>query len=332
MIRTATTTDDSMVQRKLIEILRILYENHEAIGARLIADRMNERGYPIGERGVRYHLRILDERGLTQRQGYDGRVITDVGIDELNNALVGDRLGVIITKIEKLIYDTTFDLKTGEGGVITNTSIIDKDELDSTMEILRHVIYDGCSISPYIRLVEEGTVTQDIKIPEGKIGISTMCSITVDGILLKNGIPASTKYGGILDIKNSKPTHFDDVIMYNGTSIDPMRIFINKKMTRVLDAVDSGSGKLLANVREVPEAAISETGKVLDSVMEMEIGSVAEIGKPGKPVLDAPVDAGKVGIAVYAGVNSMAAVEESGINVVTHPISTIVDFKEMRKL
>lgn len=332
MIRTATTTDDSMVQRKLIEILRILYENHEAIGARLIADRMNERGYPIGERGVRYHLRILDERGLTQRQGYDGRVITDVGIDELNNALVGDRLGVIITKIEKLIYDTTFDLKTGEGGVITNTSIIDKDELDSTMEILRHVIYDGCSISPYIRLVEEGTVTQDIKIPEGKIGISTMCSITVDGILLKNGIPASTKYGGILDIKNSKPTHFDDVIMYNGTSIDPMRIFINKKMTRVLDAVDSGSGKLLANVREVPEAAISETGKVLDSVMEMEIGSVAEIGKPGKPVLNAPVDAGKVGIAVYAGVNSMAAVEESGINVVTHPISTIVDFKEMRKL
>lgn len=332
MIRTATTTDDSMVQRKLIEILRILYENHEAIGARLIADRMNERGYPIGERGVRYHLRILDERGLTQRQGYDGRVITDVGIDELNNALVGDRLGVIITKIEKLIYDTTFDLKTGEGGVITNTSIIDKDELDSTMEILRHVIYDGCSISPYIRLVEEGTVTQDIKIPEGKIGISTMCSITVDGILLKNGIPASTKYGGILDIKNSKPTHFDDVIMYNGTSIDPMRIFINKKITRVLDAVDSGSGKLLANVREVPEAAISETGKVLDSVMEMEIGSVAEIGKPGKPVLDAPVDAGKVGIAVYAGVNSMAAVEESGINVVTHPISTIVDFKEMRKL
>ncbi|MBE0521616.1 MAG: DUF128 domain-containing protein [Candidatus Methanoperedenaceae archaeon] len=321
-----------MVQRKLIEILRILYENHEAIGARLIADRMNERGYPIGERGVRYHLRILDERGLTQRQGYDGRVITDVGIAELNNALVGDRLGVIITKIEKLIYDTTFDLKTGEGGVITNTSIIDKNDFDRTMEILRHVIYDGCSISPYIRLVEEGTVTQDIKIPEGKIGISTMCSITVDGILLKNGIPASTKYGGILDIKNSKPTHFDDVIMHNGTSIDPMRIFINKKMTRVLDAVDSGSGKLLANVREVPEAAISETRKVLDSVMEMEIGSVAEIGKPGKPVLDAPVDAGKVGIAVYAGVNSMAAVEEGGINVVTHPISTIVDFKEMRKL
>ncbi len=321
-----------MVQRKLIEILRILYENHDAIGARLIADRMNERGYPIGERGVRYHLRILDERGLTKRQGYDGRVITERGTDELNNALVGDRLGVIITKIEKLIYDTTFDLETGEGDVITNTSIIDKDDFDSTMEILRHVIYDGYSISPYINLIEEGTVTRDLKIPEGKIGISTMCSITVDGILLKNGIPANTKYGGILDIEDSKPTHFDDVIIYNGTSIDPMRIFINKKMTRVLDAVDSGSGKLLANVREIPETAVSEARKVLDSVMELEIGSVAEIGMSGKPVLNAPIDAGKVGIVVYAGVNSMAAVEESGINVATHPISTIVDFREMRKL
>lgn len=329
---TATTTDDSMVQRKLIEILRILYENHDAIGARLVADKMNERGYSIGERGVRYHLRILDERGLTKRQGYDGRIITELGIAELNNALVGDRLGVIINRIEKLIYDTTFDLVTGEGSIITNTSIIDKNDFEKTLEILNHVVYEGYAISPYIKLIEEGTVTADFKIPEGKIGIATMCSITVDGILLKNGIPANTKYGGILDIKNRKPTHFDDVIIYSGTSIDPMRIFINKKMTRVLDAVNSGSGKLLANVREIPEAAISEARKVLDSVMEMQIGGVVEIGETGKSVLNAPIDAGKIGIAVYAGVNSMAAVEESGINVVTHPISTIVDFKQMKKL
>ncbi|SNQ59665.1 conserved hypothetical protein [Candidatus Methanoperedens nitroreducens] len=196
-----TTTIDSQVQRKLIEILRILYENHDPIGARLIADRMNERGYPIGERGVRYHLRILDERGLTQRQGYDGRTITERGINELNNALVGDRLGFIITRIEKLIYDTTFDLKTGEGKVIINTSIIDKKDLDKTMGILRDVMYNGYPISPYIKLIDEGTMTSDIKVPEGKIGIATMCSITIDGILLKNGIPVNTKYGGILEVK-----------------------------------------------------------------------------------------------------------------------------------
>jgi repressor of nif and glnA expression len=35
---------------------------------------------------------------------------------------------------------------------------------------------------------------------------------------------------------------------------------------------------------------------------------------------------------VYAGTNIMAAVEESGINVDTYPISTIMDFKDLKKL
>lgn len=321
-----------MVQRKLIEILRILYENHEPIGARLIADRMNERGYPIGERGVRYHLRILDERGMTQRQGYDGRIITESGINELNNALVGDRLGFINTRIEKLIYDTTFDLKTGQGKVITNTSIIDKDDFDRTIEVLRGVVNDTFSISPYIKIIEEGTVTSDIKIHPGKIGIATMCSITIDGILMKNGMPVNTRYGGILKVEKKKPVRFEDIIYYTGTTIDPMRIFISRKMTRVLDAVNTGDGVLLANLREIPESALSDAEKVLDAIMDLRIGGIAEIGKPGKAVLNAPVDTGRVGIAAYAGVNGMAAVEEMGITVDTHPISTIVDFRDLKKL
>ncbi|MBU4491797.1 MAG: DUF128 domain-containing protein [Euryarchaeota archaeon] len=327
-----TTTIDSQVQRKLIEILRILFENKDPIGARLIADRMNERGYPIGERGVRYHLRIMDERGLTKRQGYDGRVITELGVNELNDALVGDRVGFIITRIEKLIYDTTFNLKTGEGKVIINMSIIDKNDFDRTMEVLKHVVYNGYSISPYIKLIDEGTVTSDIEIPEGKMGIATMCSITIDGILLKNGIPVNPKYGGLLEVKDRKPTHFDELIAYTGTTIDPMRIFMSKKMTRVLDAVDTGSGMLLANLREIPATSFTEAEKVIGSAMDARIVGIAEIGKSGKSVLNAPVDTGKVGVVVFAGTNAMAAVEENGINADTYPISTIIDFKELKKL
>lgn len=327
-----TTTIDSMVQRKLIEILRILNENHEPIGARLIADRMNERGYPIGERGVRYHLRILDERGLTKRQGYDGRIITDRGTAELNNALVGDRVGFIITRIEKLIYDTTFDPDTGKGNVIINISIIDKNDFDDTIKILKNVFHNGYPISPFIKIIDEGTVISEIRIPEGKVGIATMCSITIDGILMKNGIPVNTRYGGILEIKDKKPLGFEDIIVYTGTTIDPMRIFMAKKMTRVLNAVDTGSGKLLANMREIPESALPEAEAVLRKIVGAEIGGIAEIGKPGRSVLSAPVDMGKVGIVVYAGVNAMAAVQETGIKVDMYPISNIMDFGELEKL
>ncbi|MFZ3383776.1 MAG: DUF128 domain-containing protein [Candidatus Methanoperedens sp.] len=327
-----TTTIDSMVQRKLIEILRILHENQDPIGARLIADRMNERGYPIGERGVRYHLRILDERGLTKRQGYDGRTITERGTKELENALVGDRMGFIITRIEKLIYDTTFDLKTGQGNVIINTSIIDKKDIDETLEIMHHVIKEGYCFSPFVKIMEEETSNSDINIPEGKIGIATMCSITIDGILLKNGIPVTPKYGGLLDVKKRKPTGFEDIIVYNGTSIDPMKIFISKKMTHVLDAVDTGSGSLLANLREIPMSSVPEAQKLMKTAMSIGIADITQIGEPGMSVLNAPVDSGKVGVVVYAGTNIMAAVEESGINVTTFPISTIMDFKELKAL
>ncbi len=84
-----TITMDLTVQRKLVAILIIIHESHTPIGARLISDRINLQGYAIGERAVRYHLRILDERGLTKRLGYDGRIITERGKNELNNALVG---------------------------------------------------------------------------------------------------------------------------------------------------------------------------------------------------------------------------------------------------
>lgn len=327
-----TINVDLAVQRKLIAILRVLHGSRTPIGARLIADRMNLQGYAIGERAVRYHLRILDERGLTKCLGYDGRVITERGIDELNNALVGDRVGFIITKIERLMLDTTFDLKTKQGNVIINISIIDKNDFDKTMETLKHVIHNGSPFSPYIKLIEEGTITSDIEIPEGKIGIATMCSITIDGILLNNGILVNPKYGGILKVENKKPVCFEDIIAYSGTTIDPMRIFLSRKMTQVLDNINTGSGKLLANLREIPGSTLSKAKEVLSSVLKARIGGIAGIGRPGESVLNAAVDAGKIGIAVYAGTNIMAAVSEIGIKVATYPISATIDFKELKKL
>jgi len=61
--------DDPQIQRKLIAILRTIDEHEGAVGARVIADAIKEKGYQLTERGVRYHLRILDERGLTKGVG-----------------------------------------------------------------------------------------------------------------------------------------------------------------------------------------------------------------------------------------------------------------------
>ncbi|MCL7475397.1 MAG: NrpR regulatory domain-containing protein [ANME-2 cluster archaeon] len=325
-----SSNTDPQVQRKLTEILRIINESDSAIGARIIADKMRERGYKIGERGVRYHLRILDERGLTSREGYSGRVITEDGIRELEDGLIGHRIGFVITTIDELVNNTDIDVNTGEGNVIVNTAFVDKDDFDEAIDIIAALCNSPYSISPYVRILEEDS--QDIKIPVDKVGIATVCSITIDGILAHSGIPVNTKYGGLVQVRDTRPVRFSDLILYNGTTIDPMKIFINKRMTSVMQTLDTGSGKLLANLREIPVSARDYAIEVLEKARGIDISGVIEIGQPGASVLGGPINTGKIGISLYAGVNSLVAVDESGIDISIHPISTITNFKDMIRL
>jgi len=65
------------VERKTISILKVLSDSGEPVGSRVIAQRLGRRGVELGERAVRYHLKLMDERGLTRLVGQrDGRVLT----------------------------------------------------------------------------------------------------------------------------------------------------------------------------------------------------------------------------------------------------------------
>jgi repressor of nif and glnA expression len=89
-------------QRRLIEILRVIEDADKPIGARAISDSLSNRGYELGERAVRYNLKILDELGFTKKQGYSGRMLTPVGIRELNDARVDDRIGFVNTRLKNI--------------------------------------------------------------------------------------------------------------------------------------------------------------------------------------------------------------------------------------
>src|SRR5512136_1819648 len=93
------------VERKVFSILRVLDNSQEALGARIIARHLKELGVELGERAVRYHLKLMDERGLTRLVGRrDGRVITELGQAELKKALVIDKVGLAFTRIETLAF------------------------------------------------------------------------------------------------------------------------------------------------------------------------------------------------------------------------------------
>ena len=316
-------------QRTIIEILKTIYESNDPIGARLIADRMDHKGYSIGERGVRYHLKILDANGFTNRIGYSGRIITENGIAEINNALVGDRLGFVISRIHELLYETTFDPLEKSGNIIINLSVLDKDDFEENRELIHTIIQKGYTVSPRCHIFEQGAKVSNITVPEGSVGIATICSLTIDGVLLKQGIPIETKYGGIIQVDNGTPVRFTDLISYTGTSIDPIKIFLTKRMTDIKGILDHGSGLLLANLREAPIIAQANIMQIIDMLNEADIGGVIGHIHAGDTVLSAPISPGRIGIPIYAGVNPLAAVMEKGLKVSTYPVNSIMDYDEM---
>src|SRR5512136_2064735 len=103
------------VERKVLTILRVLADSPEALGARIIARRLSGLGVELGERAVRYHLKLMDERGLTELVGRDGRLITESGREELKSALVRDKVGFAFSRIELLAFRTQFDLERKTG-------------------------------------------------------------------------------------------------------------------------------------------------------------------------------------------------------------------------
>lgn len=318
-----------MSQRQLIEILRVVEEAGTPVGARAISDSLATRGFELGERAVRYHLKILDELGFTIKRGYSGRVLTPMGMRELNDALVDDRIGFVNTRIEECMFKTSFDLESCRGDVIANTSILNEKDIDSLLRILGEAFDAGYTISRRILILDEGDGSPSEEIPEGCIGIATICSITLDGMLMKMGIPVETSYAGVVEVRRGEPMEFIDLVAYAGSSIDPMKIFMARKVTRVTDAISAGSGRILANVRAIPVAAADRASALLEKSKASGFGGLLDVGGPGEPIMGCPVGPGKIGIAFSAGVNGAVAAEEQGIRIRTHPLSSLLDYSRM---
>jgi repressor of nif and glnA expression len=323
---------DAETQRKLIEILRILSESNGEVGARKIAEELNRRGYNLGERATRYHLRMLDERGFTKKHGYLGRVITALGEEELKHALVTDRMGFVSTRIEDYEFRTTFDPLTDSGEAVVNICYINKDDYDRSIVTLKRVVEAGYAISPRLKVVDEGQEILENDVPEGQMAFATFCSITIDGVLLKKGIPANLKYGGIVRVKDKKAERFTDIIDYSGTSINPMNVFVSRNMTSVLKALESGTGSVLANVREIPVNARENAMNVIEEMRGAGVCGIFSGCELERPLLGVPIELGMCGIASYSGINPFAALVEMGIKARIIPLSAVMNVKELKRL
>lgn len=307
-------------EHRMIEILRILNNHETPIGAKIIAEELKNKGYNLGERAVRYHMQVLDEKGYSEKVGYAGRVITDIGKDKLEKGLIYDQVDFTFSKFEEKIYQTSLDYKTKTGTVIVNTSNI----LDTkSLEVIKEVFKAGICVSPLVK-------KEKIKL-NGKSAyrIKTLCGTTIDGILLNNGIPSIPQYGGLVSIEDYSPTRFNELISYKKTSITPLDAFIAKDMTSVLDVLNNGNGNIPANFRIIPSNALTKVKEIINDLKKIGINGVLAIGEEGESLLGINVPDNMCGLAIIGGVTPFCAAQELDYNI---DIKTGEEFSEFSEL
>ena len=308
-------------EHRMIEILRVLAKQDKPTGSKLIADELKEKGFNLGERAVRYHMQILDEKGYTEKKGYSGRIITDLGREKLEKGLIYDQVDFIYSKFEEMIYLTDFLYMEQKGNVVVNTSTIYNEE---SINIMKEIFESGLSVSPYVNINEDKKT--------GEIEVTTICGTTIDGVLLNEGIATQPQYGGLLKIENSQPVNFTEIISYKKTSVTPLDAFANSNLTSVLDVITKGSGIIPANFRLIPGIARDKTLNIIHSLDKIGIGGVIGISEEGKDLLGLPVPDGMIGIAIIGGITPFCAIKELGEDIDIKIAEEIRNFSTLKPI
>lgn len=319
----------SETERKIIAILKVLGESSEPLGSITIARELEREGVFLSERAVRYHLRITDERGFTQPVGRDGRMVTPKGLEEIKAALAPEQLGFIREKLEMLAFQTTFDPQKRTGQLSINTSLIDKNKFKKALSAMKDTFRAGICVSDLVVTASEGERLGSVIIPSGKTGLATVCSVVINGVLLKAGIPTEYRFGGVLEVRNSKPRRFVAVIDYSGTSLDPSEQFIRARMTSVSEAAKTGNGKILGVFRGIPAPARGIVEEKIAMLKEAGIDGVYALGNISEPLCQIPVGLNRFGIVQLGGLNPVAAAVEAGIEIENIAESGLIDFQQL---
>jgi repressor of nif and glnA expression len=292
-------------RKKQLSILGILKLSGGPLSSTRIASELAMLGQDASERTVRLYLKEMDAEGLTVNEGF------------------------LSAKIDRMTYGMDFDLAKCSGTVVVNITLVPLRELVPRLDMICKVYEQGYAMGHLITLFEPGERVGRTSVSEGMVGIGTVCSVTLNGVLLKYGIPTHSLFGGLLEIEDRKPKRFLEVISYDGSSIDPLEVFIRSGMTDYVGAVTTGNGRIGAGFREFPDESRALIEDLADKLSRVGLGGFMMIGRSGQPVLEMPVSEGSVGAIVIGGLNPVSILEETGVRVYSRAMAGLVDYSKL---
>ncbi len=308
-------------------VLRALSELDGPAGAARIAERLPGMGVQLQPRTIRLYLTELDRDGLTALNSRrKGRIITEKGRAELVRSDVVAKVGFVRGRIDTLGYRMTFRSDTSVGTVIANFALVQSRDLSRVFSELKPVYMRNLGLGDRLCLIRAGESLAGRTIPGGYAALGTLCSVTVNGVLMSAGIPVTSRYGGLIELRQGRPVRFVELMEYSGVTVDPLETFIRAGMTDVRESARSGNGVITASYREIPSVAADDARRVFDRLERAGLGGVLMIGRPGQPLLDIPVAEGRTGFIVVGGLNPVAAVFEAGIPCELKSLSGLEEF------
>ena len=235
-----------------LAILDVLRASEAPLSSARISEELAVLGHEMSERTVRLYLQGTARHGFTRSDGRRGHVITEAGLAELRSTSALERVGFMSARIDRMTYRMDFDLTTKRGTIVVNVTLVRPAELAKRLDLIARVYECGYAMGRLVTLFGPGQGVDHVVVPPGMVGMGTVCSVTLNGVLLKYGIPTNSRFGGLLELVAGKPTRFVEVITYDGTSIDPLEVFISSGMTNYVGAVQDGNGRIGASFREFP--------------------------------------------------------------------------------
>jgi repressor of nif and glnA expression len=303
------------------------------VGSTTITRELVKRGLFINERTVRNYLKSLEQKGFVSSHGKNGRSITRAGLQELVSSLTYQRLDFVLTRYLSLAYSVTFTPRSNRGKVVANVTLMDKNYLEKALEVLNSLKDANLLLAPYLKIIDEEESYENISVEKGKTALLTVCNLTVDGILIRSGIPIILKYGGILQFVDKTPVRFVELMSYEGTTVPPLEIFTYSNRTSITSFLKTGSGMIPANYREIPKEARERVESIFSELSSIGWKLLSIIGLPEEPLLGIPVSTGRCGVSIASGITPTAALREIGLDVevfAPHCLAKIEDMKLMK--
>ncbi len=316
-------------QRHRAEILQGLGKASAPATSARIARELERAGYQLSERTVRLYLSQMDGDGLTVSRGRRGHVISDRGLAELRAAPHLASVAFLSAKIDQMTFNMSFDLATRTGTVVVNLTLVEREELANCTDEICGVFAKGFAMGSRIALLAPGETLGSLAIPSDRIGFCTVCSITMNGVLLKHGVPTNSRFGGLLELSDGRPLRFVEAILYEGTTIDPLEIFSRSGMTNYRGALQTGNGLIGASFRELPADSRELVLNMNDRLIAVGLGGLLEIGWPGQALLGQSVTHGRLGVVIAGGLNPIAILDELGHRVESRALAGLLDYHRL---